>query len=242
LPIRVGDRLWGSLCLEPRGHDLYDEDRLLLEAAVAQIGLALQLGELLERVERTFTDTVAVLSDALEAKDAYTAAHTREVADLAERVADRLGMRVPELRNVVHAALLHDIGKIAIRTEILKKPGPLTEEEFAEIQQHTLSGVRMLERIEELGSVLPLIRSAHERWDGTGYPDRIGGEVIPLGARVICACDAYHAMVSDRPYRSALPVPEAVTEMRRCAGSQFDPAVVEALLAELEARETQRPL
>jgi HD-GYP domain-containing protein (c-di-GMP phosphodiesterase class II) len=144
-------------------------------------------------------------------------------------------MPVPELRNVVHAALLHDIGKIAMRTEILNKPGPLTQEEFTEIQQHTLSGVRMLERIDELGAVLPLIRSAHERWDGTGYPDRIGREAIPLGARVICVCDAYHAMVSDRPYRLALPVAEAIAEMRRCAGSQFDPAVVEALLAELGA-------
>jgi HD-GYP domain-containing protein (c-di-GMP phosphodiesterase class II) len=91
----------------------------------------------------------------------------------------------------------------------------------------------MLERIEKLSSVLPLIRSAHERWDGTGYPDRIAGEAIPLGARVICACDAFHAMVSDRPYRSALAATEAVEEVRRCAGSQFDPAVVEALLAEL---------
>jgi diguanylate cyclase (GGDEF)-like protein/putative nucleotidyltransferase with HDIG domain len=233
LPIRVGDRIWGSLSLASPGHDLHDEDRMLLEAAVAQIGLALQLSDLLERVERTFTDTVGVLSDALEAKDAYTAAHTREVADLAERVADRLGMPDAELRNVVHAALLHDIGKIAIRNEVLNKPGPLTDAEFGEIQQHTLAGVNMLERIEKLSSVLPLIRSAHERWDGTGYPDRIAGEAIPLGARVICACDAFHAMVSDRPYRSALAVTEAVEEVRRCAGSQFDPAVVAALLAEL---------
>lgn len=233
LPIHVGDQIWGSLSLGPAGHDFHDEDRMLLEAAVAQIGLALQVSELLERVERTFTDTVAVLSDALEAKDAYTAAHTREVADLAERVANRLGMPVAELRNVVHAALLHDIGKIAIRSEILNKPGPLSDEEFGEIQQHALAGVHMLERIEELGSVLPLIRSSHERWDGTGYPDRIEGQAIPLGARVICACDAFHAMVSDRPYGRARPVAEAIEEMRRCAGAQFDPAVVEALLAEL---------
>jgi putative nucleotidyltransferase with HDIG domain len=233
LPIHVGDRFWGSLSVRSRAHDLHEEDRLLLEAAVAQIGLALQFEELVERVERTFSDTVAVLSDALEAKDAYTGAHTREVADLAQRVGERLGLPVAELRNVVHAALLHDIGKIAIRSEILSKPGPLTDEEFREIQQHTLAGVRMLERIDELGAVLPLIRSAHERWDGTGYPDRTRGDDIPLGARVICACDAFHAMVSDRSYRSALPVAEAFEEMRRCSGSQFDPAVVEALLAEI---------
>jgi diguanylate cyclase (GGDEF)-like protein/putative nucleotidyltransferase with HDIG domain len=235
LPIHVGGRVWGALDLTPAAHEVLDEDRLLLEAAVAQIGLALQLGELLERVERTFTDTVAVLSGALEAKDAYTAVHTREVAELAERVGTRLGLTGEELRNLAHAALLHDIGKIAIRGELLNKPGPLTDHEFAEIKQHTLTGVQMLERVEELGAVLPLIRSAHERWDGSGYPDRIGGEAIPLGARVICVCDAFHAMVSDRPYRSALPVADAIAEMRRCAGTQFDPMVVEALLAELGA-------
>ena len=201
MPIRVEGRTWGSLALVPTWHDVRDEDRLLLEAAVAQIGLALQLCELLERVERTFTDTVGVLSGALEAKDAYTAAHTREVADLAERVGMRLGMSGTELRNLSHAALLHDIGKIAIRGEVLNKPGPLTEAEFDEIKQHTITGVHMLERVDELGAVLPLIRSAHERWDGSGYPDRIAGEAIPLGARVICACDAFHAMTSDRPYR-----------------------------------------
>jgi diguanylate cyclase (GGDEF)-like protein/putative nucleotidyltransferase with HDIG domain len=235
LPIHAGGRPWGTLNLVSSEHDVHDEDQLLFDAAVAQIGLALQLGELLGRVERTFTDTVAVLSGALEAKDAYTAAHTREVADLAERVGARLGMCGSELRNLTHAALLHDIGKIAIRGEVLNKPEPLTDAEFGEIKQHTLTGVRMLERVDELGAVLPLIRSAHERWDGSGYPDRIGGETIPLGARVICACDAFHAMVSDRPYRSALPIVEAVDEMRRCAGTQFDPVVVDALLAELGA-------
>jgi diguanylate cyclase (GGDEF)-like protein/putative nucleotidyltransferase with HDIG domain len=234
-PIRVGDRVWGALNLASAEHGLHDEDRVLLDAAVAQIGLALQLGELLERVERRFIDTVAVLSSTLEAKDADTAAHTREVADLSERVGARLGLSGAELRNLAHAALLHDIGKIAIRSEVLNKPGPLTGEEFHEIKQHTLTGVRMLERIDELGSVLPLIRSAHERWDGSGYPDRIAGEAIPLGARVICACDAFHAMMSDRPYRPALPVSETVEEMRRCAGTQFDPLVVEALLTELGA-------
>jgi diguanylate cyclase (GGDEF)-like protein/putative nucleotidyltransferase with HDIG domain len=224
-----------ELRVSPRVHELTDEDRLMFDAAGAQIGLAHRLGALLERVERTFTNTVAVLSGALEAKDAYTAAHTRVVADLAARVGARLGMSAAELRKLTHAALLHDIGKIAIRGEVLNKPGPLTEAEFDEIKQHTLTGVRMLERVEELEAVLPMIRSAHERWDGNGYPDRISGEAIPLGARVICACDAYHAMVSDRPYRSALPASRAVEEMRRCSGSQFDPAVVDALLAELNA-------
>jgi HD-GYP domain-containing protein (c-di-GMP phosphodiesterase class II) len=236
LPIRVGAEIWGVLRVDPSGTGSVDEDdSLLMETVTAQIGSAVQVAELLERVERTFTDTVAVLSDALEAKDVYTAAHTREVADLAERVGIRLGMRRDELRTLYYAALLHDIGKIAVRGEVLNKPGPLTEEEFAQIRLHTLTGERMLERVDQLRAVLPLIRSAHERWDGAGYPDGIASEEIPLGARVICACDAFHAMISDRPYRAALPFDQAVAELARCSGSQFDPRVVEALLHELGA-------
>jgi diguanylate cyclase (GGDEF)-like protein len=236
LPIRVGAEIWGVLHVDASGNGRLDEDdSLLLDAVAAQIGSSLQVGELLARVERTFTDTVAVLSDALEAKDVYTAAHTREVADLSERVGARLGMRREELRTLYYAALLHDIGKIAVRGEVLSKPGPLTDEEFDQIRLHTVAGERMLERVEQLRAVLPLIRSAHERWDGAGYPDGIAREQIPLGARVICVCDAFHAMISDRPYRLALPFDEALAELRRCAGSQFDPAVVDALLVEIGA-------
>jgi len=236
LPIRVGTEIWGVLSVDAgvKG-SLHDDDSLLMDTVAAQIGSALQVGELLERVERTFTDTVAVLSDALEAKDVYTAAHTREVADLSERVGIRLGMRPDQLRTLRYAALLHDIGKIAVRGEVLNKPGPLTAEEFDQIRLHTVTGARMLERVEQLRAVLPLIRFAHERWDGAGYPDGIAKEEIPLGARVICVCDAFHAMVSDRPYRAALPFDQAVAELRRCSGTQFDPTVVDALLAEIGA-------
>jgi diguanylate cyclase (GGDEF)-like protein/putative nucleotidyltransferase with HDIG domain len=233
LPIRIGGRTWGILELVSGDADLDDDDLLLLDTVAAQLGAALQRVELLFRLERTFADTVAVLSDALEAKDVYTATHTREVAGLAERVGVRLGVEGEEVRALAHAALLHDIGKIAVRGDVLNKPGSLSEEEFEEIKQHTLTGVRMLERVEELSSVLPLIRSAHERWDGRGYPDGLAGERIPLGARVICACDAFHAMTSDRPYRAALSFDEAVAELAACAGTQFDPVVIDALLAEL---------
>jgi diguanylate cyclase (GGDEF)-like protein/putative nucleotidyltransferase with HDIG domain len=186
------------------------------------------------RARRLLADTVAILFGALEAKDAYTAEHTLQVAELAERVGRRLGVRGEALRTLRHGAMLHDIGKIAVSTEILVKPGPLTVEEFEEIKQHTLAGVRMLERIHEFASVLPLIRSAHERWDGNGYPDGLAGTDIPFGARIICACDAFHAMVSERPYRAARSVPDALTEMRSCSGTQFDSNVVDALLLELD--------
>ena len=186
-----------------------------------------------ERARRLLADTVAILFSALEAKDAYTAEHTLEVAQLTERLGRRLGMCEEDLLTLRHAAMLHDIGKIAVSTEILTKPATLTEAEYEEIKQHTIAGVRMLERIDEFGPVLPLIRSAHERWDGRGYPDGLARDDIPFGARVICACDAFDAMVSERPYRSARTVDEALEEMRRCAGTQFDPVVVDALIAEI---------
>jgi diguanylate cyclase (GGDEF)-like protein/putative nucleotidyltransferase with HDIG domain len=191
-----------------------------------------------ERARRLLADTVAILFGALEAKDAYTAEHTREVALLAERLGRRLGMCEDDLVTLGHAAMLHDVGKIAVRTEIRTKPAALTESEYDEIKQHTLAGVRMLERIEEFAPVLPLIRSAHERWDGAGYPDGLAGKDIPFGARVICACDAFHAMVSDRLYRAARSVEEAIDEMIHCAGTQFDPVVVDALVAEIRGDET----
>jgi HD-GYP domain-containing protein (c-di-GMP phosphodiesterase class II) len=133
---------------------------------------------------------------------------------------------------VRYAALLHDIGKIGIPGEILSKPGTLTEEEFELIKQHTVIGARMLERIPFFEHVHPLVRSAHERWVGRGYPDGLAASEIPLGARIICACDAFHAMISDRPYRSALAPVDAIAELRRHSGRQFDPAVVDAVVAE----------
>ena len=136
-----------------------------------------------------------------------------------------------------YAAAFHDIGKIAIPREILNKPGPLDPDERREIEQHTVIGERILEPIDFLAPVRPLVRSAHERWDGGGYPDGLAGEKIPLGARILFACDAYDAMTTDRTYRSAMAADEALAEMRACAGTQFDPTVVEALagvLAETE--------
>jgi len=173
------------------------------------------------------------LSEALARAHTGTSEHAHAVAELAERVGRRLGMNEPELRTLRWGALLHDIGKIEVRREILNKPGPLTDAEFEEVKQHTVVGALMVERVARFGRVHQLVRWSHERWDGDGYPDGLAGVAIPLGARVICVCDAYDAMVSDRPYRSAMSLDAAVLELRRAAGSQFDPAVVEALVSEL---------
>ena len=151
----------------------------------------------------------------------------------AVRVGRRLGMSGDELDRLRYGALLHDVGKIGVPGELLRKPGPLTDAERSRMNEHTAIGARMLERIPFLAPVAPLVRSAHERYDGGGYPDGLAGAEIPLGAMVIATCDAYHAMTSDRSYRQAMPAELAIAELRRHSGAQFDPEVAAALIAEL---------
>ena len=234
VPLRVGGRIWGVLSVEEADRAAFgSDDVLLLETVGAQVAAALHRSELFAELDSAFTTTLSVLCDALETKDHYTASHAHDVGELARTVGGSLGLSDQALRDLQYGALLHDIGKIAVRSEILNKPGPLNAAERAEMEQHTVVGAEMLERIPFFASVHALVRSSHERWDGRGYPDGLAGEAIPLGARVIAACDAFHAMTSDRPYRSALPREDAIDELHRCAGSQFDPAVVGALVAAL---------
>ena len=157
--------------------------------------------------------------------------HTHEVADLSRSIARRLGLRPEEIEQVAHAAELHDIGKLAIPDTILHKPASLTAEEFIYVRKHTLVGERILAAAPTLRKVAALVRASHERWNGHGYPDGLVGEAIPLGARIVAVCDAFDAMVSDRPYRTAMSHEDAIEELRRCSGSQFDPAVVAAFCA-----------
>src|SRR5205085_11514806 len=162
-------------------------------------------------------------------------AHGGEVAELAERTARHLGLEAEMVRAVRQGAELHDIGKLAVPDAILNKPGPLDDAEWAFMRRHTLVGERILAAAPALVDVARLVRASHERWDGDGYPDGLAGEEIPLGSRVIAVCDAWHAMTEDRIYREALALPAAVSEIERCAGTQFDPLCVEALMAALRA-------
>jgi putative nucleotidyltransferase with HDIG domain len=180
--------------------------------------------------------TAAALANALEARDDYTAGHAREIAELAAAVGTRLGMSDDELDELRFGAIFHDIGKIAVPDEVLRKPEPLTEDERGLMERHTIVGAEILEPIPGLGDVRDLVRHSHERWDGTGYPDGLKGDLIPLGSRVISVVDAWHAMVTDRPYREAMGEPDAKGELRANAGLQFDPVVVEAFLAMLAER------
>jgi putative nucleotidyltransferase with HDIG domain len=183
-----------------------------------------------------YRGTALLLGDVIEADDAYTGSHSRDVVDLVLAVADRMGLDAEQRRRAEFAALLHDVGKVKIPAEIINKPGPLDDAEWAIMKTHTVVGEEMLDRIGGLlGDVGRIVRSCHERWDGDGYPDGLAGEAIPLEARIVCACDAWSAMTTDRSYRKARSDAEAAAEMRRCAGTHFDPRVVETLCAVVES-------
>jgi putative nucleotidyltransferase with HDIG domain len=185
-------------------------------------------------LKNAYQGTTYLLGDMIEADDAYTGSHSRDVVELVLAVADRLGLDADEQRMAEFTALLHDVGKMRIPATIINKPGPLDDEERALINTHTILGQEMLERAGGLlGEVGPLVRSCHEHWDGNGYPDGLAGEDIPLVARIVCTCDAWSAMRTDRSYRRALSEEAATEELLRCAGTQFDPRVVEALVAAL---------
>jgi HD-GYP domain-containing protein (c-di-GMP phosphodiesterase class II) len=178
-----------------------------------------------------YRGTAFLLGDVVEADDAYTGIHSRDVVELTLTVVDRLGLSSRERRDAEFAALLHDVGKVRIPNEIINKPGLLTPEERKVIETHTIEGERMLHRVGGLlGEIGRIVRSCHENYDGSGYPDGLAGDEIPLPARIVSCCDAFNAMTSDRSYRKALPIEDAVAELRRVRGAQFDPQVVDALI------------
>jgi HD-GYP domain-containing protein (c-di-GMP phosphodiesterase class II) len=182
-------------------------------------------------LSNAYRGTAFLLGDVVEADDAYTGTHSRHVVDLVMAVADDLGLSEADRRDAEFVALLHDVGKIRIPGSIINKPGPLDAEERALMETHTVIGEEMLDRVGGmLGHVGHLVRSCHERWDGNGYPDKLAAEDIPLVARIVCACDAFSAMTTDRPYRAARTLEEALAELEVCSGTHFDPLVVAALL------------
>jgi len=182
-----------------------------------------------------YRGTALLLGDVVEANDAYTGVHSRDVVSLVRGVCEQLDLDARATQNAEFVALVHDVGKIRIPKEIINKPGPLTPEERAVIEQHTIDGERMLVAVGGiLAEVGHLVRSCHERWDGAGYPDGLAGERIPLISRIVCACDAFSAITTTRPYRPRRSPAEALAELRRCAGTQFDAHVVELLAAIVE--------
>ncbi|MGN6870529.1 MAG: HD-GYP domain-containing protein [Solirubrobacteraceae bacterium] len=174
------------------------------------------------------TESQDVLVSALVERNSELGQHNDDVANLVVAVSRELGLERADIVAARRAAELHDVGKLAIPDAILNKPGTLSEQEWEFMRQHTIVGERIVVSATSLSEVAPIVRSSHERWDGGGYPDGLAAEAIPLGARIIAVCDAYDAMTTTRPYRKAIGHADAVAELRRCAGHQFDPLVVAA--------------
>jgi len=206
-------------------------------------------GERRARVEsvlelnNAYRGATALLADVIQHDDHYTGQHVRDVVSLCMRVADEMDLDPRRRRNIEFAALLHDIGKLAISKEIINKREPLTSREWALIKTHTLTGESMLAKVGGLfDDVARIVRSSHERWDGNGYPDGLQGGEIPLEARIVSCCDALNAMTTDRPYRSALSWDEALAELRVSAGTQFDPVVAGVVTKTIESSDAERIL
>ncbi len=231
VPIRVGGKVVGVLQVHSPGPRRWSDEEIgYVEVVASQTGLALENARLYSSLRQAYLGAVRALAAALEAKDLYTRGHSVRVARWARACARLLGLSPEQQEQVYLAGLLHDVGKIGVREEILLKPGRLDEQERREIQGHPVVGARILEPASFHPVVIEAVRHHHEDYDGGGYPAGLMGEEIPLLARIIRVADAYDAMTSARPYRGALSVEQAREELRRGAGSQFDPAVVEAFL------------
>jgi HD-GYP domain-containing protein (c-di-GMP phosphodiesterase class II) len=191
------------------------------------------------RATTVIAQTRDVLLSATAEHSASLPAHMIEVGELARDVARRLGLDAETIEMTLRTGELHDVGKIAVPESILNKPAPLTDAEWTFVRNHTLIGQRVLNAAPALRPVAALVRSTHERYDGAGYPDGLAGEQIPLPARIVFACDSFHAMIADRPYAPAITLAGARAELHRGAGSQFDPRVIDALIAELTHRAQQ---
>lgn len=180
--------------------------------------------------ERLFISSIKALANAIEARDAYTRGHSERVTKYSVKIAQKMGIDGEEIEKIRYAAVLHDIGKIKIREEILNKPGKLTDEEFNILKQHPTHGAKMLKPVEEFNEILPYLYHHHERYDGRGYPQGLSGIDIPMASRIMAVADTFDAMTSNRPYRRAMPVTKAVVELENNSGTQFDPEIVKIFL------------
>ncbi|MFP4497510.1 MAG: HD domain-containing phosphohydrolase [Vulcanimicrobiota bacterium] len=193
-----------------------------------------QLNEANQAKQKLFVSSIIALANAIEARDEYTRGHSERVTDISVRIAQKMGMDKKEIENLRYAALLHDIGKIKIKENVLNKPGKLNDDEFAQMKEHPGHGAKILEPVLEFKTILPFIYHHHEKYDKTGYPDKLGGENIPLASRILAVADSFDAMTSNRPYRSSQPLSFAVEQLKKGKGTQFDPQVVDIFMEIIE--------
>lgn len=205
-------------------------DLRLLSAIGNQAGIAVHRAQLAKQVERLFHDCIRTLVNLVEAKDEYTYGHSERVTEVALYLAQQAGLDSNVMSDLRLAGLLHDVGKVAVPTEILRNPTTLSDSEYLAVQQHTTYGAKVVGSIENAEVIAAAVRSHHEHWDGSGYPDGLAGEDIPLLARILCVADSYDAMAADRPYRERMPMDTVLAEMEHCAGTHFDPTFAWAFI------------
>jgi PAS domain S-box-containing protein/putative nucleotidyltransferase with HDIG domain len=238
VPVRSEQEMIGVFCLgRKRRSDVepFTEAEVRLLAGIAEIGgTAIRRARLFQNLEQSYMQMVVSLVRTMDARDSYTSGHSERISEWAEAVARELGREEAEVQDIRWGALLHDIGKIGVPDAILRKPGKLTDAEWAIMRKHPEIGEEILASTERMRGVAALVRHHQEKWNGAGYPDRLKENEIPLGARILAVCDAYSAITDDRPYKKARTHEDAVAELRRCAGEQFDPEVVEAFCRVLD--------
>ncbi len=231
VPILSKERLLGVLqVINKIDSPFTDYDAELLKALSNQVAVAIENARLYSDMKETFYEIVFALADTIEKRDPYTGGHTKRVMNYSLAIGAEMGLEKEEFERLKLGAILHDIGKIGIRDRILLKEGELTQDEFEMIKAHTIYGAEILQHVKKLDVILPCVKYHHEKFDGTGYPERLKGEEIPLIARIIAVADTFDAMTTDRPYRKGLSFEEAIAELKNKAGTQFDPVVVEAFL------------
>ena len=230
-PIMIRDELIGVISLINRkdGTFFSDEDRTLLATIASETAMAINNALLLERIQRGYFSMVQSLIVAVESKDVYTKGHSERVTQYSLLIAEQMGLDMDQLEIIQQAAVLHDIGKITIELSILNKPTSLDTDEYDKIKDHPLTGFRILEPIDFDEKIKMCVLQHHERIDGLGYPNGFGNQDILFEAKILAAADAFDAMTTKRPYRNPLSIQEALLEMNRCSGTQFDPDVVEVL-------------
>jgi putative nucleotidyltransferase with HDIG domain len=210
----------------------------LVSVLSGQATAAIENARLYEKLQRSYLSTIITLSGIAESKDFYTDKHMKDIAEYSVDIARKVGLPESDVENVRMAALLHDLGKVTVPDDILKKPGRLSKEEMDVIKKHPIHGAKMIESIEPLQEAREIIRHHHEYFDGSGYPDGLKGKEIPLGARIIAVADAFDAMTTNRPYRKALPMEKVIQEMKDFSGIQFDPDIVDIFLSILHEKHT----
>jgi len=241
VPVKSKGKLIGVLQAinKHAGKDFTDDDRESFEALANQVAVAIENSKLYDKLRQTFVDTAKALADAIEKRDPYTGGHTKRVVKYSTIIARRMDMTPEEKELLELAAVLHDVGKIGVSDLILGKQAPLDDEEYKKMKQHTTFGAEIMEHVPDLSNVVPGVKDHHERVDGKGYPSGLAGEDIPLMARIIAVADSFDAMTTSRPYRAGLTIEYAVSELKRCSGSQFEPKAVESFLKAIEAGEVE---